>query len=275
MTEREEAIALLRRAVLSGDDRALREHLVASSNLPGPRANIELAEALADGFAELSLSDRASGDRLLDIALDWCGVGPEQAPAGDPKEYLPFCGALGLGAVGSQPHLAEAAWRGVAHAAADVRWRAREAAAMAIRRLLHEDPHHAWITLERWAEQGGWLLLRAVAAGVAHPDVVAEPEAAAAALALHRRILRRVEAAADRRSPEFRTLRQGLGYTLSVVTAAVPDAGFELLERMARSGDRDLAWVVRSNLTKKRLARPHPGEVERVRAAFGPTAPGR
>ena len=185
----------------------------------------------------------------------WCAIGPAEAPSGDPLEFLPFCGVVGLGVVGAPEETSAGAWQALAHAAADPRWRIREATAMAIRRLLRDDPHTAWRTLERWADRGGWLLLRAVAAGVAHPEVLGDPESAAAALALHKRILSRVASATDRRTDQFRTLRQGLGYTISVVTTAAPSRGFALLESAARSGDPDLRWIVRSNLGKSRLAR--------------------
>jgi hypothetical protein len=198
------------------------------------------------------------------LALGWCAISAEAAPAGDPVEFLPFCGVVALGALGSASELSGRVWQALAHAAADPRWRIREAAAMAIQQLLRDDPHTAWRTLERWSDRGGWLLLRAVAAGVAHPSVLESAEAATAAVALHRRILGRVEESDERRSVEFRTLRQGLGYTLSVVAVAAPDAGFALLERLARSGDRDLHRIVRSNLGKARLTRRHGDEVARI-----------
>jgi hypothetical protein len=40
-----------------------------------------------------------------------------------------------------------------------------------------------------------------------------------------------------------------------VLAAAEPEAGFALLERWADGGDPDVAWVLRENLKKKRLAR--------------------
>jgi hypothetical protein len=81
---------------------------------------------------------------------------------------------------------------------------------------------------------------------------------------LHESILARFTSAGDRKDGGYKVLRQGLGYTLSVVVAAAPGPGFALLRRLAAIPDRDLGWVLRSNLGKGRLARDHPSEVEAI-----------
>jgi hypothetical protein len=54
-------------------------------------------------------------------------------------------------------------------------------------------------------------------------------------------------------------LRKGLGYCWSVAVAAAPETGwpaFEaVVERAASDGDRDLRWIARENLRKRRLER--------------------
>ena len=61
-------------------------YLLAHSNLPGPRGNLELASAAAD------LGDEAQFRR-------WAGLGPKVAPENTPGCFLAFCGVVGLGAV--------------------------------------------------------------------------------------------------------------------------------------------------------------------------------
>lgn len=55
----------------------------------------------------------------------------------------------------------------------------------------------------------------------------------------------------------MRTLRQGLGYCWSVAIAADPTPGLAAYEilRCSAEHDADLAWIVRQNAAKKRLAR--------------------
>ena len=56
-----------------------------------------------------------------------------------------------------------------------------------------------------------------------------------------------------RKSEEMRTLRQALGYTLSVAVAAAPVEGWPWLKSLMESRDPDVAWIVRENLKKNRL----------------------
>jgi len=51
-----------------------------------------------------------------------------------------------------------------------------------------------------------------------------------------------------------RRLRKALGYTVSVVITAAPDAGFPLLHSWLAWNDPDVQWVVKENLKKKRLS---------------------
>lgn len=250
-------------AARAGAPGPLRSFLREHSNLPGPRGNLELAGQFADLVA--SRAGDPGRAAVWKVVADLAGVGPEGAPTGDPGEFLAFCGTLGAaGFVGDPPRRAQA-WRLVRRAAEDPRWRLREAAAQAIQRALPVDRPGTLTTLDQWAATGGWLLLRAVVAGLADPPLLADPVVAVAALRLHEVALDRLAHAAERRDPAFRVLRQGLGFSLSVVVAASPEAGFALLRVLAARPDRDLAWVLRSNLAKARLARAHPADVERVR----------
>jgi len=57
----------------------------------------------------------------------------------------------------------------------------------------------------------------------------------------------------DRKSESFRVLKKGLGYGLSVAMVACPEKGKELFEKLMRMPDRDINWILRENLKKKRL----------------------
>ncbi|WP_243670770.1 hypothetical protein [Methanoculleus chikugoensis] len=107
----------------------------------------------------------------------------------------------------------------------------------------------------------------AVAGGIAEPDLLAEPDLAEAALRFHRKILIRIYTAKERRSEAFRALRKSLGYTLSVVIAALPPTpGFEYLRQLATLDDQDIRWIVRENLKKNRLEKQYPETVQHIRA---------
>jgi hypothetical protein len=209
-------------------------YLTAHSGLPGPRGNIELAQAVADE------GDRALFDAL--IASD--------------DEYLTFCGVLGLGAVLATGDDGSVQARLRDHAA-DPRWRVREAVAMALQRLGDAAPERLYAVVEGWAVDPDPLVQRAAVAGICEPRLLIGPEGAARSLATCERVTASLVArpASTRRDPGVRVLRQALGYCWSVAVAADPEHGLPAFQRLAASDDPDVVWIVHENRGKKRLAR--------------------
>ena len=206
-------------------------YLVAHSGLPGPRANLTLLDAAGDVLSR-------------DLALDLCG---------EVEEYLACCGTVALGRLlleGDQSQVAR-----LTALAADERWRVREAAAIAAQRIGDRDPVLLRDLVAQWTADPNPLVVRAGVAAICEPSLLAVPETAAAAIDA-------CQVATDhlartpsghRRSPAVRTLRQGLGYCWSVAIVGDPDAGLPAFAALDVT-DPDLAWVVRENRKKKRLA---------------------
>ena len=254
-----------------GDRVRLVEYLVTHSNLPGPRGNLELAQAFAEEAAVRTGPDQ---DKVWTLCLNLAGISPAHAPTNSPMEFLPFCGAVGLGAVAAaSPQRVDRALTELRRLADDSRWRTREAAAMALQQLLRHHPQKTLARLKTWIADEHWLAMRAVAAGIAEPALLEDnPRMAAAALQAHRQILQRVRAAADRRTESFRTLRQALGYSISVVVTATPKAAFALLRGLAAARDPDMQWIVRENLKKQRLVRADPRQAAALARRATPSA---
>ncbi|NPV08768.1 MAG: hypothetical protein HPY83_12515 [Anaerolineae bacterium] len=246
----------------AGDEGPLRAYLMQHSGLPGPRGNLELAAAFVQ---EATQAAHHELDRTWSLSLSWTGIHHSLAPTGDPLELLPFCGAWALGSIAAVTgQRVEEARERLKALSRDQRWRLREAVANGLQALLTARPQETLEALSSWIGSGAWLEMRAVAAGVADPVVLARPWVAAEAVALHQRLLDQVETAEDR-TGDFRVFRQALGYTISVVAVAHPESGPALLARLARSQDRDLAWILRENLRKRRLVRAYPDLVRRLR----------
>jgi hypothetical protein len=219
--------------------------LLQESGLPGPRGNLELARAVAE-----------EGDEALFHRYRALDVG--QAPTNDPREFLAFCGVLGLGRL-----LAERAEEGsprqdllaaLRHHASDPRWRLREAVAQGLQWWGRVDMAGLLAEVDTWA-QGGRLEQRAAAAAVCEPSLLLEAEYARPVFDLLDAITATIPDASDRRSDEFRALRQALGYCWSVAAVALPEEGLARMEAWFRSPDPDVQWILRQNLKKKRLAR--------------------
>ncbi len=234
-------------------------YLLEHSGLPGPRGNIEL------GLAAARVCEPAQLRR-------WAALDAQAAPTGGAEEFLTFCGVVGLGRLlveGDADALSELR----AHAN-DPRWRVREAVAVALQRWGADDFEALATAMAGWAH-GSWLERRAAAAALCEPVLLTDLGRVQAVLAVLEEATAGVTGAArdERRSDEFKALRKGLGYCWSVAVAAAPQAGrpaFDALaERAVRSGERDLRWIVRENLRKRRLERLDAAWVQRLRGELG------
>ena len=234
-------------------------YLLEHSGLPGPRGNIEL------GLAAAQVCDAAQLRR-------WAGLDAQAAPTGGVEEFLAFCGVVGLGrllAEGDANALGELRTH-----ANDPRWRVREAVAMALQRWGDGDFGALAAAMADWTH-GSWLERRAAAAALCEPVLLTDVPRVQAVLAVLEQATAGVTGAgpAERRSAEFKAMRKGLGYCWSVAVAAAPEAGrpaFEaLVEDAARSGDRDLRWIARENLRKRRLERLDADWVAALRTRLG------
>ncbi len=206
-------------------------YLVAHSGLPGPRGNLTLLDAAGDVLPR-------------DLALGLCGDG---------EEYLACCGTVALGRLLLEGDRNLGAR--LSALAADERWRVREAVAIAAQRVGDGDPALLRELVGEWTADPDPLLVRAGIAAICEPRLLRVPETAAAAVAACQvatdHLVR--TPAVRRRSPAVRTLRQGLGYCWSVAVAGDPDAGLPAFAALDVA-DPDIAWVVRENRRKKRLA---------------------
>lgn len=253
-------VGLFGEFVETGDAEKLLRYLISNSNLPSPRGNLELAAA----FSELMEDYSGEGeDKFWELVIHMTAVSAGEAPVNAPEEFIPFCGAVGVGSIASvssqffEPALATL--RGLAQ---DPRWRMREAVAMSLQRLLARRGRDTLRELQRWVARGDWLEMRAVAAAVADPVVLRQEETALSALQLHGDIMNQVLSTGERKSEAFRILRKALGYTLSVVVAAVPQDGFEYMAALIDTQDPDVLWIVKQNLKKNRLVKNFPEAVE-------------
>jgi hypothetical protein len=224
-------------------------YLLANSNLPGPRSNLELLYAVMEEGTEAEFRR-------------WAALEPGVALANTPHEFLACCGVAGLGALlaaGDRSPLPLLRER-----AADPRWRVREGVAMALQRWGDADMPGLLAEMNEWA-QAGPLVQRAAAAGLCEPRLLQDPSHAAAVLALLDVITRRLAStpAAERKTDAFKTLRQALGYCWSVAVVALPEAGKPLIEKWLANADPDVRWLMRENLRKNRLAKMDPAWVAR------------
>lgn len=233
----------------------LQAYLIQNSNLPGVRMNIGLVATFADLIGEIVNKPGAHVDRIEALLDSWAQLPLDRAPVGHPNEILPATAAETYGAVGAaKPEWWDDELRKLKQSAADPRWRTREMVANGLQRLGDADWTRTCSTLVGWAADAP-LVARAAVAAVAEPRLLSDKARAEDALAVQAEAVSTFMTIAPerRRDEDVRALRQALGYTLSVVTAASPETGFHLMEELAALPDPDIIWIVRENMKKKRL----------------------
>lgn len=211
--------------------------LQAESGLPGPRGNLELAQA----FAEI-------GNEPL--IKKYVSIKPEEAPENTPNVFLTFCGVVGLGTLisrGKKEYLPQL--RGFA---SDPRWRIREAVAMALQRVGDVDIDLALREVKE-LRRGNFLEKRAAAAALCEPRLLKSEGTASAVLEMLDDITSSIVGFQDKDDETFDVLKKGLAYCWSVAVVACPDKGKKLMEKWMRSEDKNIVWIMKENLKKNRL----------------------
>jgi hypothetical protein len=226
-------------------------YLLEHSGLPGPRANLELAQAVAD---------EAPAERLLAYAA----ITPQQAPANSPLEFLAICGVIGLGRLltDGRPDMLPR----LRHLSADPRWRVREAVCLALQRLGERDMDRLIREMRDWAA-GSPFEQRAAAAALCEPALLRNARHTRLVLTILDEMTASLHAT-ERHGEGFRVLRNALGYCWSIAVAALPEVGKPLMERWCADADPDIRWIMRENLRKARLLRMDPQWVLDVRLKY-------
>jgi len=250
----EDTLQPLVERALTGQPGFLEFYLRDQSRLPGTRANIELAQDLSQHLAFLV---PAFPDEMRAL-LNHLVREEARVVANTPGEFVVMCGVLGFGASA----VAVAEWREdvferLSQYARSHAKRAREAATLALQKMLLAAPDETLLLLMDLLDRGDCLQLRACLAAISESSLLTSMQFVSSALIMQRVALEYLHAlpANERRRADVRVLRDTLGYTLSVVTAASPDDGFALMCEIATWSDPDINWVLRENLKKRRLAK--------------------
>ncbi len=247
---------LLASALQNGETTALESYLTGQSNLPGPRMNIPMVNAWAEVIGQAVRQPDLALERLESLLDGWAALSLTDAPVNQPREILPCAAISAYGRVAVvRPDWWDDEIGKLHRAASDPRWRVREMVAMALQRTLAADWSRTITVLQDWLKSDDPLVIRASAAAVAEPPLLKTSAKARDALAIQKQAIAWLGNLPPerRREENVRTLRQALGFTLSVAVAAEPSAGLPYLKELATSSDEDIKWIVKENLKKNRL----------------------
>lgn len=212
-------------------------YLLKESGLPGPRGNLELAQAFAD----------VAGEALI---KKYISMKPSDAPENSPQLFLTFCGVVGLGTLvnkGKLDYLKQ-----LRQFASDHRWRIREAVAIALQRIGDANIDFLLQEMKGWSK-GNLFEKRAAIAALCEPRLLASENVSSSVLDIINDVTSSIADRKDTKTEAFEVLRKGLAYCWSVAVAACPEKGKKLFEKWVGNGDKDVIWIVKENLKKNRL----------------------
>ncbi|HHW31975.1 MAG TPA: hypothetical protein GXX20_09945 [Clostridiaceae bacterium] len=215
------------------------EYLMQESGLPGPRANLELIQAVAEVGNESRF-------------LHFLSYTPDIAPVNTQQEFLACCGTAGLGKLvknGKSQY-----FKNLRILSSDPRWRIRECVAMALQIFGEEHMEELITEMEMWAK-GNCYEKRAAAAALCEPKLLKKKEQLSKVLEILDYITYSLKDIIDRKDEGFIALKKGLAYCWSVAIVAFPEEGKQRFEKWVISDDKDIIWIVKENLKKDRLKR--------------------
>ncbi|PTB96911.1 hypothetical protein C9994_05145 [Marivirga lumbricoides] len=213
------------------------DYLKENSGLPGKRANLELLMIVVNlGDEEFFKSCLTYNEKI--------------APTNTKGEFVAMCGVTGLGKLitrGKQEYFFL-----LKEYASDSRWRVREGVAFALQIIGENDFGMLIPGIQKWIT-GNNYEKRAVVVGLCEPKLLKDRSNAHNVIEILNQIMESIHLISDRKSESFRVLKKGLGYGLSVAIVAYPEMGKIIFEKLMLKSDKDIQWIVRENLKKKRL----------------------
>ena len=221
-------------------------YLVKNSGLPGPRGNLELAQAVAE---EGTL---AQFNKFLNT----------KAEENTPQVFLVFCGVVGLGKLAAKGN--HELFLRLKSYASDPRWRIREGVATGMQYVGDQNMELLVKQMEVWSK-GNWYEKRAAAAALAEPRLLKIPKNIKKVLDIFDQITSDIEKAGHPKDEAFKVLLRGMGYCWSVAVAALPIPGKRIMEKWLKSKNPDVKWLLKENLKKNRLIKMDAAWVEACR----------
>ena len=215
----------------------LDNFLMKESGLPGPRGNLELAQAFADVAEEI-------------VIQKYISIKPDEAPENTPKVFLTFCGVVGLGTLINKGNLYYL--KHLREFASDNRWRIREAVAISLQRIGDSDINFLLKEMNDWSK-GNLFEKRAAIASLCEPRLLASDEVSRSVLDILEDVTLSIVNSKENKSEAFEVLKKGLAYCWSVAIAACPEKGKKLFEKWVENKNKETIWIVKENFKKNRL----------------------
>ncbi|GAU79074.1 hypothetical protein [Fusibacter sp. 3D3] len=233
-------------------------YLMANSNLPGPRGNLELlykfAHAASDEMCKECLSyncDDLNNSKEEFVVM--CGVVSFCINQADHfmDGHLNFEGL----------HLLDVELKKYANHSS---WRIREAVAIGLQevaKIIGLRP--VILFLKSWCS-GTALERRALTATLCEPVLLKDQETNLIVLNYLLSVTKPFELITRTLTDEEKSLRKALAYGWSVAIVASPEVGKRYFEDLIKTESKQIRWIIKENLKKNRLRKIEPSWVEKM-----------
>ncbi|MFH5884105.1 hypothetical protein ACG2F4_07320 [Halalkalibaculum sp. DA3122] len=185
----------------------------------------------------------------------------KDAPQNSPKEFLTFCGVLGLGRLVIEGK--ENAVELLRRAASDERWRIREAVKKALQIIGKHDLGQLFIIGKDWIN-GNMYEQRAILTSICREEFLRDPSYARETFHLLEKAMNSI-AGAKASTREYKLLKKALGYYWSSAILACPEQGKPMFEHWLLSNDPNIRWILKKALKDKQLIKKESHWVARCR----------
>ncbi|UYP46864.1 hypothetical protein NEF87_003149 [Candidatus Lokiarchaeum ossiferum] len=256
---------IFEKAIRENNSNSLYQFLIQNCELPGRRANLELAHA----FSICVMNDK----KALLKSAKWqlleglVSVSEAVAPVNSPKEFLPFSGYIGMGGfVKKNPEYLDKVLQHYKNAAVDGRWRVREAIAQGTKYFIADHADSIFIEFKKWVDEHDFMLIRGALAGLAIPSFLEDQKYSVKLLDLLGDVITIVQQIEEvhYKDDKFIILEKGLKFIISVAVASNPRYGFELMFHWTDGASSKLTKILMENCKKARIAKKFPQEVQAV-----------
>ena len=242
MTKKEVLVQKLK--LIIDDPDKLEKFVMENSDLPGPRANLELAFALSEVYEN------------REVLAKWIEIDADRAGVNDPRSFLPFCSAVCLGRLYGKTKDKKII-RILKKCACDDRWRIREAVAFGFQKIGEENFSELKSIFSEWIAKSNNREKRAILVSLAHPKIL-DRKTSLYCFEILENVFENMD-----RDDDFEILKRGLEFTISVYTAANTEHGFAFLEKWIGK-NKVIDSIIKSNLKKNRLLKKHPKKAEEL-----------
>lgn len=212
------------------------EYLLKNSGLPGPRGNLTLLYSFSKDATASEISE------CLSFIHDDLKNSPE--------EFAGMCGIVGLCCL--QNNNPEKIIKTVRPYASHSSWRIREAVAIGIQEMVHENLYEVIKILGDWTS-GNEYEKRAVIASLCEPKLLNDKCNVKCVLDILSKTMISFAFIDGKLTESQIALRKAAGYCWSVAIVASPDEGKKKFEKLFPVKNKHVLWIVKENLKKHRL----------------------